>query len=118
MLTPGQTHEMRAFDTLVEGLAPGTRCLIGDAGYDAADRAREALPLRGVLPVIPANPVRKGPVPLDREMYRLRNRVERLVNRLKQYRAVATRYDKTAESFLAFVLLAAARVWPRFVHTA
>ena len=108
---------MRAFDMLVEDLAPGTRCLIGDTGYDA-DRAREALLLRGVLPVIPANPVRKGPAPLDRGLYRLRNRVERLVNRLKQFRAVATRYDKTAESFLAFVHLAAALVWLRFVHTA
>jgi transposase len=108
---------MRAFDMLVEDLAPGTRCLIGDTGYDA-DRAREALLLRGVLPAIPANPVRKQPAPLDRELYRLRNRVERLVNRLKQFRAVATRYDKTAESFLAFVHLAAARVWLRFVHTA
>ena len=108
---------MRAFDTLVEDLAPGTRCLIGDTGYDA-DRAREALLLRGVLPVIPANPVRKEPAPLDRGLYRLRNRVERLVNRLKQFRAVATRYDKTAESFLAFVHLAAARVWSRFAHTA
>jgi transposase len=116
VLTPGQTHELRAFDELTEGLAPGTRCLIGDAGYDA-DRAREDLLLRGVLPVIPANPVRKQPAPLDRELYRLRNRVERLVNRLKQFRAVATRYDKTAESFLAFVHLAAARVWLRFVHT-
>jgi transposase len=107
---------MRAFDMLVEDLAPGTRCLIGDTGHDA-DRAREALLPRGVLPVVPANPVRKEPAPLDRELYRLRNRVERLVNRLKQYRAVATRYDKTAESFLAFVHLAAARVWLRFVHT-
>jgi Transposase DDE domain len=44
--------------------------------------------------------------------------IERLVDRLKQFRAVATRYDKTAESFLAFVHLAAARVWLRFVHTA
>lgn len=102
---------------LVGDLAPGTRCLIGDTGYDA-DRAREALPLRGVLPVIPANPVRKEPAPLDREMYRLRNRVGRLVNRLEQYRAVATRYDKAAESFPAFVHLAATRVWLRFVHTA
>ena len=117
MLTPGQVHELRAFDELSEGLAPGTRCLIGDAGYDA-DRARQTLLLRGVLPVIPANPVRKEPAPLDRDLYRLRNRVERLVNRLKQFRAVATRYDKTAESFLAFVHLAAARVWLRFVHTA
>jgi transposase len=68
--------------------------------------------------VIPPNPVRQEPIPLDRELYRLRNRVERLVNRLKQFRAVATRYDKTAESFLAIVHLAASRLWLRFVHTA
>ena len=117
MLTPGQAHEMRAFDNLIEGLAAGTRCLIGDAGYDA-DQAREELLLHGVLPVIPPNPQRKHPPPLDRELYRMRNRVERLVNRLKQFRAVATRYDKTAESFLAFVHLAAASIWLRFVHTA
>ena len=117
VLTPGQTHEARAFADLVEGMAPGVRCLIGDAGYDA-DRVREALLVRGILPVIPANPVRKEPAPLDRELYRLRNRGERLVNRLKQFRAVATRYDKTAESYLAFVHLAAARLWLRFVHTA
>lgn len=67
--------------------------------------------------MIPPNPVRKEPAPLDRELYRLRNRVERLVNKLKQYRAVATRYDKTAESFLAFVHLAAARLWLRFFQT-
>src|SRR5918998_1182082 len=99
VLTPGQTHETRAFGDLVEDLAAGTRCLLGDMGYDA-DWVRQELLLRGVLPVIPRNPV------------------ERLVNRLKQFRAVATRYDKTAESFLAFVHLAAARVWMRFVHTA
>jgi transposase len=116
VLTPGQTHEARAFAALVEDLAPGTRCLIGDAGYDA-DWIRRELLLRGVLPVIPPNPVRKEPAPLDRELYRLRNRVERLVNKLKRYRAVATRYDKTAESYLAFVHLAAARLWLRFVHT-
>jgi transposase len=68
--------------------------------------------------VIPPNPVRTEPAPLDHGLYRLRNRVERLVNRLKQFRAVATRYDKTAESFLAFVQLAATRLWLRFVHTA
>ena len=57
-------------------------------------------------------------MPVDRGLYRLRNRVERLVNKLKQFRAIATRYDKTAGSFLAFVQLAAARLWLRFVHTA
>jgi transposase len=117
VLTPGQTHESRAFEALVEDLAPGTRCLIGDAGYDA-DRIRQDLLLRGVLPVIPSNPVRSKPLPFDRELYRLRNRVERLNNKLKQFRAVATRYDKTAASYLAFVQLAASCLWLRFVHTA
>ena len=117
LLTPGQTHESRAFEALVEDMAPGTRCLIGDSGYDA-DRIRQELLLRGVLPVIAANPVRKMPAPLDRELYRLRNRIERLNNKLKQFRAVATRYDKTAASYLAFVPLAASRLWLRFVHTA
>jgi transposase len=86
-------------------------------GYDA-DWLRQELLLRGILPVIPPNPVRKEPAPLGRELYRLRNRVERLVSRLKQFRGVATRYDKTAESFLAFIHLTAARVWLRFVHMA
>jgi hypothetical protein len=57
VLTPGQTHEARAFAALVEDLAPGARCLIGDAGYDA-DWLRQELLLRGVLPVIPPHPVR------------------------------------------------------------
>jgi IS5 family transposase len=79
VLTPGEAHETRAFAALVEDLAAGTRCLIGDAGYDA-DWVRQELLLRGVLPVIPPNPVRNEPAPLDRDLYRLRNRVERLVN--------------------------------------
>jgi transposase len=95
VLTPGQTHESRAFEALVEDMAPGTRCLIGDMGYDA-DRIRQDLLLRGVLPVVPSNPARTAPLPLHRELYRLRNRIERLNNKLKQFRAIATRYDKTA----------------------
>ena len=108
---------MRAFNHLIEDLSAQTRCLLGDAGHDA-DRAREDLLFHGVLPVIAPNPKRKTPPALDRELYRLRNRMERPVNKLKRFRAVATRYDKTAESFLAFVHLAAARIWLRFVHTA
>lgn len=108
---------MRAFDQLIEDLPAQTRCLLGDASYDA-DRARGDLLFHGVLPVIAPNPKRKAPPALDHELYRLRNRMERLVNKLKQFRAVATRYDKTAESFLAFVHLAVVKVWLRFVHTA
>jgi transposase len=102
---------------LVEDMAPGTRCLIGDMGYDA-DRIRQELLVRGVLPVVPSNPARTTPLPLDRELYRLRNRIERLNNKLKQFRAVATRYDKTAASYLAFVQIAASRLWLKFVHAA
>jgi hypothetical protein len=58
VLTPGQTHEARTFEALVENMASGTRCLIGDMGYDA-DRIRQDLLPRGVLPVVPCNPVRK-----------------------------------------------------------
>ena len=86
-------------------------------GYDA-DWIRQDLLVRGVLPVIPSNPARNQPLLLDCELYRLRNRVERLNNRLKQFRAVATRYDKTAASYLALVQLAASYLWLRFVHTA
>jgi transposase len=90
ILTSGEAHATRALAERVEDLAVGTRCLVGDMGYDA-DWVREELLVRGVLPVIPPNPVRREPVPLDRELYRLRNRVERLVNRLKPFRAMATR---------------------------
>jgi transposase len=58
------------------------------------------------------------PAGFDAAAYRRRNVVERCVNRLKQFRAVATRYERTAASYLAFVRLAASRLWLRFVHTA
>jgi transposase len=67
---------------------------------------------------IAANPVRTEPAPPDRDLCRLRNRVGRLVNKLEQFRVVAARYDRTAESSLAFLQLAASRLWLRRVHTA
>jgi IS5 family transposase len=59
VLTPGEAHETRAFADLVEELAAGTRCLIGDTGHDA-DWLRQELLLRGVLPVLPPHPVRQA----------------------------------------------------------
>jgi transposase len=91
--------------------------LVGDRGYDA-DKLRADLLTRGILPVIPAKRGRREPAAHDATIYRLRNRIERLIGRLKQNRRIATRYDKTAENYLAFVYLAASRVWLRFVHTA
>ncbi|MCB1883368.1 MAG: transposase, partial [Geminicoccaceae bacterium] len=116
VLTPWQTHEARTFGALVEDRVLGTRRPIGDTGSDA-DRIRQDLLLQGVLPVIASNPTRKQPLALDRKGCRPRNRVERLVNRLKPFRAVATRYDKTAASHLVMVQLAASHLRLRFVHT-
>ena len=86
-----------------------------DAGADAL---RAELYLRGARPIILWKSNRKAPGTLDRRRYAKRNRIERMMGFLKQFRRVATRYDKTAKSFLSFVQLAAIHRWMRFVHTA
>ena len=86
-----------------------------DAG---ADGLRAELYLRGVHPIISWRSNLKQPGTLDRIRYAKRNCIERMMGFLKQFRRVATRYDKTAESFLSFVQLAAIHRWMRFVHTA
>ena len=92
------------------------RLMLADKGFDS-DGVREALLLKGILPVIPPKVTRKDPPSCDRRAYRDRNRIERMFNRLKQFRRIATRYDKTAQSFLAFLSLAAAKLWlPSFVN--
>lgn len=68
---------------------------------------------RDVLPVIPMRNSRKMRVGVDRSLYRLRNLAERCFNKLKNARRVATRYDKTAESFLGFVDITSIRLWLR-----
>ena len=67
--------------------------------------------MKGILPVIPPSVNRKDPIACDFHAYRDRNRIERMFNRLKQSRRIATRYDKAALSFLSFLNLAAARMW-------
>ena len=84
--------------------------MLADKGYDG-DSVRETLLLRGILPIIPPKANRRDPAPCDFSRYRDRNHVERLFNRLKQSRRIATRYDKTAASFLGFLCLAAAKLW-------
>ena len=89
--------------------------LLADKGYDA-DAIREDLASAEVEAVIPAKANRRNPAPHDRVKYRLRNRIERLFNKLKNWRRVATRYDKTADSCIGFVSLASALLWIPFVH--
>jgi transposase len=91
--------------------------LLGDKGYDA-DAIRDDLEQRGIEPIIPPRSNRKEPIEYDREAYKRRNLIERCVNALKQFRRIATRYEKTARAFLSMLCLAAARLWIKTVNTA
>lgn len=94
------------------------RVLLADRGYDS-DAIRQDMEARGGVAVIPARKTRKVREGVDAHIYALRNRVERCFNRLKNARRVATRYDKTAASFLGFLQIASIRLWIRhFVNTA
>ena len=91
--------------------------MLADKGYDA-DAIRIELAAAGVEAVIPTKSNRRISIPHDRAKYRWRNLVERLFNKLKNWRRVATRYDKTKESYLGFVALASIKLWIPFVHAA
>jgi transposase len=98
-------------------LADRIDALLADKGYDA-DAIRQELADAEIEAVIPANRKRRNPAPHDRVKYRWRNRIERLFSKLKNWRRVATRYDKTADSYIGFVSLASALLWLPFVHVA
>ena len=91
-------------------LVPTPRKLLADRAYDAR-KLRDWLVEHGCEPVIPPNPTRKHPHAYDPVAYRSRNTIERMFCRLKDFRRIATRYDKRADNFLSAVLLAAAVTW-------
>ena len=105
MLTPGQDHDLTCAQPLLENADP--RALIGDKAYDA-DSLIDMLDQRAIIPVIPPKANRKVKRDCDFALYRERNLVERFFNKIKHYRAIATRYDKLARNFLAAVQLVAA----------
>lgn len=84
--------------------------LLANKGYDS-DHTRTSLEAVGAVPMIPARPNRKHPVQIDDFVYGLRNRIERCFNKLRCSRRLATRYDKTADSYLGFIHLASIRLW-------
>jgi len=96
-------------------LSDRVKALLADRGYDA-DAIRQEIAFHGVQAVIPAKRGRRSPSAHDRDKYRLRSRIEQLFNKLKNWRRIATRYDKTKESYLGFVSLASALLWLPFVH--
>ena len=120
VLTPGHRHEQTAFRELmrrgaVKRPGPGRpklrpRTVVGDRGYTGRP-VRDHLRRHGISAVIPQLKTEKTPRLMDWGLYRERNVIERLVGRLKEYRRIATRYDKLAASYLAFVQLAAIRIW-------
>jgi transposase len=96
---------------------PVPRVLLADKGYDS-DHIRASLQAAGAVPMIPARRNRRNPVQIDGFIYALRNRVERCFNKLRCSRRLATRYDKTAHSYLGFIHLASIRLWIRhFVNS-
>ncbi len=107
LLTPGQRHEMTCAAALVAGLPAGW--LIADMAYDA-DAFRSELVKADTAAVIPSHPARAQPVPHDRDLYKERHVVECFFAKIKQFRRIATRYEKTAANFLAMVHLACAMI--------
>ncbi|WP_102845504.1 IS5 family transposase, partial [Methylocella silvestris] len=111
-IAPGQASDYTGALPLLEADGPEPGVLLADRGYDA-DAIRDAMVARAVTPIIPTRRSRKVQVPVDGHIYALRNRIERCFNKLKNWRRLATRYDKTAESYRGFVLIAAVRLWMR-----
>ena len=125
VLTPGERHEATAFEQLLEQGAvrrPGrgrprrrpTR-VVGDKGYTGRQR-RAYCRRRGLRYTIPRLRTERRGGRFDRAAYRLRHRVERLIARCKQFRSLATRYDKRAESYRALWVLAMMILWIREAH--
>lgn len=103
MLTPGQTHDVVGGRMLLASVPP-MRQFIADKAYDADD-VRGFLAAQGIEAVISPNPRRLAPPPFDALAYRKRNLIERGFCKLKDWRGIATRYDKTARNFMAGVCL-------------
>ena len=119
-VTAGQRHEAVVFARLLEQGAvarPGRgrpkrrpQRVVGDKGY-RSKRIRQSLQRRGIRMTIPRKTNERRTGRFDRAIYRERKRIERLINRLKQYRRIATRYEKRAANYVAMLTLVAIRLW-------
>ena len=109
LLTPGQAHDLIGADALLPQMA--AEVLIADKAYDADERVLKPLASAGKSTVIPPRQNRTTPRQFDEALYQTRHLIENFFCKLKQYRGIATRYDKTARNFLAALHLAAATIW-------
>jgi len=110
VLTAGQAGDAPQAGPLIEGTP--AEAIIADTAYDA-DHFRRAIAQRGALAVIPNNPSRASKYPLDQHLYAQRHLVECCFSKLKQFRCVATRFEKTAANYLAVVTIAEVVLWLR-----
>ncbi len=110
ILTPGQCGDAPQAPALLEGFHPAH--VIADKAYDS-NALRQLIASQGAEVVIPCNPTRKRLIPYNFTLYKLRNRIERCINKLKHFRRIATRYDRRASYFLAFIQIACSILWMR-----
>jgi transposase len=110
VLTAGQRGDAPQAGPLIEDLP--AEAVMADTAYDS-DRLRQAIADKGAVAVIPNNPSRTKKHPLDKHLYAQRHLVECCFSKLKQFRRVATRFDKTARNYLAVVTVAAIVLWLR-----
>lgn len=102
-LTPGNVADISMAIPILQGIAAPKR-LLADKAYDA-DKLRNWLKRRRIKAVIPSNATRRTPYTLDRAIYRRRNVIERMFGKLKNWRRIATRYDRLAKNYLAALAL-------------
>ena len=105
LLTEGQMSDHKGARLLLPALPPA-RELLADRGYDS-NRFRAALTDRGIAPCIPPTKNRNIPLPYDKVLYRRRHRIENAFGRLKDWRRIATRYDRCAHTFFSAICIAA-----------
>jgi transposase len=111
LLTPGQASDKAAAPALLDGL-PTASAVVGDRGYDW-QALIDLVQSKGGTAHIPTQRGRKVQRSVDPDLYRQRNLIERFFNKLKHFRRIATRFDKSARNFLAAVMLASSRLWMR-----
>lgn len=110
-ITPGQQHESTVAEAIIADHARG-EALLADTAYDS-EAIRSRVKSLQIKPVIHANPTRKRKPRLDRRRYLKRYRVEVFFHDLKRFRAIATRFEKTARNYLALLHLASSMIWLR-----
>lgn len=115
-ITQGQDSDYTGYDLVMADNLPQPAVLVADREHDS-DRIREDIERRNALPMSPMRKNRKVRKVVDMAIYTLRNMVELCLNKLKNSRRLATRYDKTADSFLGFVDVACIRLWLRHLST-